>query len=140
MHEKDRDILRGMLRDFYDSPAVAVHCSDETVEKNLDAAIGPDPVLEGCVFEENEQIVGYALMTVCYNTEYGGRCVWLEDIFIRPDWQNHGIGTAFFEWVRTAYPDAVRFKLEVEPDNERAIALYRHWGFHDSPYIQMTFE
>ena len=84
VQEKDRAVLRKMLRDFYASPAVAIHCSDEIVEKNLDAAIGPNPQLQGVVFEEDGRIVGYALMTSCYNTEFGGQCVWLEELCIEP--------------------------------------------------------
>ena len=119
VQEKDRAVLRKMLRDFYASPAVAIHCSDEIVEKNLDAAIGPNPQLQGVVFEEDVRIVGYALMTSCYNTEFGGQCVWLEELCIEPEWQSHGLGTAFFDWVRQQYlPYELDGKEFFRPDGQ----------------------
>ena len=35
---------------------------------------------------------------------------------------------------------AVRFRLEVEEENERAVAVYKKAGYHPLPYMQMTKE
>ena len=80
VQEKDRVVLRKMLRDFYASPAVAIHCSDEIVEKNLDAAIGPDPQLQGVVFEEDGRIVGYGLRN--FASSRNGRAMDWEPLFL----------------------------------------------------------
>ena len=52
-----------------------------------------------------------------------------------------GIGTAFFRFLDEKYKDqAVRFRLEVEEDNERAVAVYKKAGYQPLPYMQMTKE
>ena len=34
----------------------------------------------------------------------------------------------------------MRFRLEVEEDNERAVAVYKKAGYQPLPYMQMTKE
>ena len=54
-----------------------------------------------------------------YSTEYGGMCVWVEDLYMKEEARGLGIGTAFFRFLDEKYKDqAVRFRLEVEEDNE----------------------
>ena len=45
-----------------------------------------------------------------------------------------------FAFIENYYPDAVRFKLEVEPENEFAVKAYQKYGYHVSPYFLMTKE
>ena len=47
-----------------------------------------------------------------------------------------GLGREFFSFLHKNRP-AARYRLEVEPDNERAIALYSSLGFTVLPYGQM---
>ena len=42
----------------------------------------------------------------------------------------------FFLYIEQHCP-AARYRLEVEPDNPRAIALYERRGFRFIPYLQM---
>lgn len=52
-----------------------------------------------------------------------------------------GIGSKFFEKLQDMYgDDSVRFRLEVEPENERAVAVYEKCGYKKLPYMQMTKE
>ena len=140
MEMGDLAAVRGMMRRFYDSPAVAILCSDEVLERNLKAAMDETSLLDGIVMVENDTIVGYGLAARAYNTEFGGECIWLEELSIEPEWQGKGIGSGVFEWLKQTYPNATRIRLEAEPDNLRAIGLYEHWGFKASPYLQMNYE
>ena len=45
-----------------------------------------------------------------------------------------------FAFIENYYPNAVRFKLEVEPENEFAVKAYQKYGYHVSPYFLMTKE
>lgn len=51
----------------------------------------------------------------------------LEQLWLDPQRQRHGIGTALLEEAKQRYPAGLF--LHVQEDNERALALYRRHGF-----------
>ena len=68
--------------------------------------------------------------------EASGLTVWIEELYIRPEFQGNGLGTQFFEFIQKEIP-ARRYRLEIEPDNEGARALYERLGFKSLDYSQM---
>lgn len=129
-----------MMRGFYDSPAVIHTPSDEVLRRDIRACLSDMPLLEGFIFEDEGEIAGYAMASKNYTTEYGGLCIWVEDLFLKEGYRSGGFSTRFFEFLENHYPDAIRFKLEVEPENERAVAAYRKNGYRVSAYYLMTKE
>ena len=118
-----------MMRVFYDSPAVLHTSSDEVLKNDIEACIGDCPYLDGYVFVEGGVIAGYSMVSKSFTTEYGGICAWIEDLYIREEFRRQGIAKKFFKALPGLYPDIVRFKLEVEPENERAIETYKNCGY-----------
>jgi ribosomal protein S18 acetylase RimI-like enzyme len=53
----------------------------------------------------------------------------LHQLYVRPSFQNHGIGRDIFAELETCFPDAEIMRLEVEPKNQRAISFYARLGF-----------
>ena len=140
MENRDAEEVFGMMRKFYDSPAVFHTSSDAVLRKDIEDRISDMPLAEGLVVEEDEKLLGYAMTALNYTTEYGGISVWIEDIYLKPEARGKGIATDFFAFIEKQYPQAVRFKLEVEQENEVAIAAYRRNGYSISPYFEMTKE
>ena len=140
MENRDAEEVFGMMRQFYDSPAVFHTSSDAVLRKDIEDCISDMPLVEGFVFEEDEKLLGYAMTALNYTTEYGGISVWIEDIYLKPEARGKGIATDFFAFIEKQYPQAVRFKLEVEQENEVAIAAYRRNGYSISPYFEMNKE
>ncbi|MCI5856245.1 MAG: GNAT family N-acetyltransferase [Agathobacter sp.] len=140
MKQNDAAEVYEMMRVFYDSPAVFHTSSDTVLKKDIEDCIGDTPFVEGFVFEEDGILLGYAMTAPSYTTEYGGPCIWLEDLYIKPEYRHMGLGTKLFAYLEQQYPDAVRFKLEVEQENEHAIAVYKKNGYGISPYFEMTRE
>ena len=140
MNPKDADEVFKMMREFYDSPAVFHTSSDSVLKKDIEDCIGENPFVEGFVFEEQGELLGYAMTAPSYTTEYGGVCIWVEDLFIKPDHRHKGLGSLFFSYLEQQYPHAVRFKLEVEQENKHAIDAYLKKGYDFSPYFEMTKE
>ena len=64
---------------------------------------------------------------------------WVEELYVRPAFQGRGCARQFFTWLEEHFP-AARYRLEVEPENERAMALYRRVGFEPLPYAQMILD
>ena len=141
MKQEDTQQVLDMMRIFYDSPAVIHKAPDEILLRDIEDSIGDNPYIEGYVLEENGTVAGYSMLARSYSTEYGGLCVWIEDIYIKPEYQGHGMGAQFFEYIHDLYKDkAVRFRLEAEEDNVNAVRLYKRCGYSELPYMQLTRE
>lgn len=140
MKQGDETEVLAMMRVFYDSPAVLHTSSDEVLKRDIADCISDMPYVSGYLFEVDGVVAGYAMTAVSYTTEYGGICVWLEDLYLKPEYRGKGLPNQFFMYLEEQYPEAVRFKLEVEKENEFAIAAYQKNGYGISPYIEMTKE
>lgn len=136
MVAKDRIPVLEMMRVFYASPALFTNGSEAIFEADIDHCINGSPYVEGYVFENEGTIQGYAMVAKSYSTEFGKPCIWIEDLYIQDAYRGLGIGSAFLQYIRQKYPDAI-LRLEVEAENERAIAVYRKCGFEELPYMEM---
>ena len=110
-----REVFR-MMRTFYDSPAVDHTASDATLKKDIDDCLSDLPYLEGFVMEQGSQMIGYAMTAVSYTTEYGGICIWIEDLYLEEAFRGKGAAGDFFAMLDREYPDAVH-RLEAEREN-----------------------
>lgn len=89
-----------------------------------------DPVCEALVVEsEDGTIVGFALYYTSYST-WKGRCLYLEDFFVLPEYRRGGIGSTLFQRVvEIARNRGVRrMDWQVLDWNEPAMAFYRRQG------------
>ena len=139
MNESDRESVMDMMRTFYASPAVLTNGSDEIFVADIEECVSDSPYADGYVFEVTGETIGYAMLAKSYSTEYGKRCIWIEDIYIKEDYRGKGIGSEFFRFLEENYPD-VLFRLEAEEENERAIHVYKKSGFDVMPYLEMKKE
>ena len=136
MEEKDRNQVLEMMRVFYASPAVWSDGSEEIFEADFTACISDSPFLEGYIFENAQDIQGYAMVAKSFSTEFGKPCVWIEDIYVKDAYRGLGIGSHFLKFIESKYPNAI-LRLEVEAENERAVNVYQKCGFEAIPYMEM---
>ena len=136
MIREDKEIIIDMMRVFYASPAVLSNGSEEIFEADVENCVNDSPYLEGFVFEENEEILGYGMIAKSFSTEFGKPCIWVEDLYLKPVYRGLGIGSKFFEYLEQNFTDCI-FRLEVEEENERAIHVYEKNGFEVLPYMEM---
>lgn len=137
--EKDRDAFLLMAQDFYDSPAVLDPVPIARHMATFDEMMRSDVYLRGFIFEVDGEIAGYATLNITFGHQCGGRIVWIEDLYVKAEYRSKGIGKAFFDFVHRTEP-AERYRLEVEPENERAIALYESIGYRYLGYNQYILE
>lgn len=139
MELRDFDKILVMMKVFYASDALLIHPEEGVLRKTLQDAIEAGPYVEGFVFCDEEVPVGYGIVAKSYSTEMGGRCVWIEDIYIKPEFRGQGLGTGFLQFVEDRYRDwAVRLRLEAEEENEKAMQVYRNAGFETLGYVQLV--
>ena len=136
MEDKDRSNVIEMMRVFYASPAVLSDGSEEIFKADIDNCIGECPYIEGYIFENTEDIQGYAMVAKSFSTEFGKPCIWIEDIYIKERYRGLRIGSLFLNYIERKYPNSV-FRLEVETENERAVNVYNKCGYEILSYMEM---
>ena len=132
----DKEVVMDMMRVFYASPAVLSNGSEEIFAADVENCVNDSPYLEGFIFEADEEIQGYGMIAKSFSTEFGKPCIWIEDLYLKPEFRGLGIGSRFFEYLENTYINCI-FRLEVEEENERAIHVYEKNGFAVLPYMEM---
>jgi GNAT superfamily N-acetyltransferase len=91
---------------------------------------GPRPFAEVLLAEEGGQVVGFALFFHTYSTFVGRPTLYLEDLFVRPEFRGRGYGKALLTALaRLAVERGCgRVEWSVLNWNEPAIAFYRSLG------------
>ena len=137
----DRNLLKTMFTEFYTSDAVLHSIPQAYHETALDELFSPASRQRAYLLEDGETPVGYALISEKFSHEAGGLELWVEELYLREAARGKGFGSAFFRCLlETAQKEGIaRVRLEVEPENTRAAALYAKLGFQTLPYNQMAW-
>jgi len=135
MKSDTNDVLE-MMKIFYTSPAVLSNGSDKIFRNDIEQCLSNSPYLEGYIFVNDNNILGYAMIAKSFSTEFGKNCIWIEDLYIKPKYQGQGIGTKFFNYIEQQYSNCV-IRLEVEEENLNAIHTYKKCGYEVLPYMEM---
>ena len=130
-----RDFI-ALSTDFYASDAVICPVPAKFHERAFDELMSSDRYIEFFLFIGDGKTAGYALIAKSYSREAGGAVVWVDELYLKPDYRGRGAAKQFFAFLEKRYA-AARFRLEVEDDNERAKRLYEKLGYRYLPYVQM---
>ena len=125
------------LQNDKDTPIEEYELKLDLRTATFDELMRSEEYLSAYIFECDGEPCGFGLLNITYGHEAGGRVVWIEEIYIREEYRGRGLGREFFEYVFANIP-AARYRLEVEPENERAVALYEKLGFEVLEYGQMV--
>jgi ribosomal protein S18 acetylase RimI-like enzyme len=136
MNKSDKDIVYNMMKEFYSSPAVSTNGSDEIFNTDIKYSIEDNPYLEGYVVEYNNKVIAYTMLAKSFSTEFGKPCIWIEDIYIIPEFRGQKLGEKIIAFIDEKYPKHL-IRLEAEDDNVRAIKLYEKCGFTRFPYVEL---
>jgi GNAT superfamily N-acetyltransferase len=128
-----------MIRAAKRGDEIGIHaliCELATYEREPDAVINSiedlgvhlfeEQICSALVAEENNQIVGFALWYTSYST-WKGKCLYLEDFYVIPEFRKSGIGNQLFDAVvAIAKASGVRrMDWQVLEWNELALSFYR---------------
>lgn len=134
----DKDFYLDSADKFYHSPAVLHPVPKACFLANFKEMTEGKTYLEGYIFESDGAPCGFAVVSKTFASEVGGLCVWIEDVYVLPDYRSKGLGKEFFDFLQKKYLwKAKRFRLEVEASNEKAIRFYKRQGFTELSYKQM---
>lgn len=137
----DYGLVIPMVLDFYHSDAVDHPVDRAVLEESFQDAVSPaEDLLRGLLIQSDGEPAGYMYITQCYSAEVGGRCVFIEEIYLKPEFRGRGLGTEVMAWLERAYPAARRFRLEVTRANSGAVHLYQKTGYQFLHYDQMVLD
>ena len=138
---EDHDLVVPMVQVFYRSDAVDHPVDAAILERSFqDAASPAEPLLRGLLIQWEDKPAGYMYLTQCYSAEVGGRCVFLEEIFLKEEYRRRGLGAQVMAWLEGEYPAARRFRLEVTQANQGAVHFYQKAGYAFLRYEQMVLD
>ena len=132
----DRSDYLTMASEFYSSPAVLHDIPRSYIENTFRELVSNSPYAKALIALSGGKPAGYILLALTWSQEAGGKVVWIDEIYVRPEARGSGAGCALIEAVRSRFP-AARYRLELEPDNDGARRLYERLGFTALPYEQM---
>ena len=96
----------------------------------LKSLFGPDPDAEAVFAYHDAEPVGFAVFCRRYSTYLGSPVLYLEDIFVLPEWRGHGVGREIMAYgaglaKARGYPMMTWTVLDW---NEPAIGFYENLG------------
>lgn len=124
----DAALLRRLIWELaeYEKAADQVRTTEADIARD---GFGANPQFRAVIAEWQGQPAGYALFFSFYST-WRGTGLFLEDLFVRPDFRGRGVGKALLASVaRVAeHENGAFIRWEVLNWNQPAIALYKALG------------
>ena len=122
-----------LIVDFIHELAAYEKLADQVAVRPNDITtglFGPQPKAHAMIAEADGGPVGFALFFYTFSTFVGRPGLYVEDIYIRPDFRNKGIGKGFFGKLaeKAAAEGCGRIEWAVLDWNEPAIAFYEGLG------------
>jgi GNAT superfamily N-acetyltransferase len=124
----DVALLRTLIRELAEFERELDLCVIEEADLARDG-FGPNPKFRALIAEWDGQPAGYAVYFGYYST-WAGSGLYLEDVFVRPQFRRKGIGLALLaEVARIALQENCRaMRWEVLDWNKGAVDLYKSLG------------
>ena len=123
--------LSQMMQDFY---AIDFYPFDEQKTKDNFGKFINNENYGNCfkiIFEG--EIAGYIILVKYFSFEFGGEILFLDELFVKPEFQGKSLGKKALEFVKD-FSVVNQFKvvlLEIENHNEKAKKLYENYGFEN---------
>ena len=111
----------------YEGLADEVLATEEGLRK---AMFGPNPRAEAVIGYSGDEPVGFALFFHTFSTFLGSPSLYLEDLFVLPEWRGNGLGRQLLSYLsRLALErDCGRLEWAVLDWNEPSIRFYKGLG------------
>jgi len=130
--------LVSLMTEFYAEAGFTLPIA--AVEHAFEQLVGEPRLGQVWLLECEGQPAGFIVLTVSFSIEYGGFRGFVDDFFVRAQYRRRGLGAVALDEVRRACKArGVRALLvEVGPENETALRVYRRSGFADSGHLLLT--
>jgi GNAT superfamily N-acetyltransferase len=101
-----------------------------TVESLTESLFGERPVAGALIGRVNGELAGYALYFFTFSSFIGRAGIWLEDLYVKPEFRRQGLGKAMVKAVARvgAERNCGRFEWTALNWNKNALDFYRKLG------------
>jgi GNAT superfamily N-acetyltransferase len=125
---EDAALIRALIQELAEYEGKAGHVQTTEADIARDG-FGTDAKFRTFIAEWDSQVAGFAVFFPYYST-WRGSGMYLEDLYVRPEFRRRGIGTALLAQVtRTARDESCTFvRWAVLDWNEPALNLYASLG------------
>src|SRR5579862_1612808 len=72
---------------------------EATVQDLQESFFGPKPIAGALFARSNQDLVGYAIYFFTFSSFVGRRGIWLEDLYVKPQFRKQGFGRALIRAV-----------------------------------------
>ncbi|HEX8546693.1 MAG TPA: GNAT family N-acetyltransferase [Cytophagaceae bacterium] len=135
----DDDIVRKLMHNFYSNDQKENSIPDKKITDTLRHLRGCPSAGSILLIEKGVEGIGYSLLINFWSNEYGGNMLIIDELYIRPEYRNVGVGSKFLSYLKeSGYNNAVALELEVLPNNFKALEWYKKLGFQTSDRTFMT--
>jgi GNAT superfamily N-acetyltransferase len=124
---QDAPAITAMIHEFAEFEHLETSVLEEDIERD---GFGPAPKFRAVVAEWNGEPAGYAIFFEFYSSFQGRAGIFIDDLFVRPQYRQQGIGKALLAHVAAlAYKEGYFcLRWEVLDWNATAIDFYRSLG------------
>jgi len=125
-----RNDVAEMMRRLYEEDRGDFEVDNSRFAPNIEHLITHPSTGQIVLFLKDSELRGYALLVPYWSNEFGGTLLFVDELFVVPEFRNRGIGRGFFSYVEQEPPfKPVALGLAVNPGNGRARRLYESLGF-----------
>ncbi len=127
--ERDVPLILRLIRGLAEYEKLA-HEMTVTEDGLRETLFGAQPAAEVIIAYAGDVPAGFALFFPNYSTFLGRPGLYLEDLFVLPEWRGHGLGLALMKRLAAIAVErgCGRFEWSVLDWNEPAIGFYRSLG------------
>ena len=127
----DSDVILGFIQALasYEKEPDAVHTTSAQLRSQL---LSTNPPFRSIIAEWAGTPCGFALYFQNYSTWRGCAGIYLEDLYVEPEFRQRGIGRSLLEWLarETVQMGGERLEWSVLDWNTPALDFYRSLGAH----------
>lgn len=124
---EDVPIILSFIREMAEFEKLPVYATEEGLKEVL---FGEHPAAQVILVYVGDKAIAYANYFFTFSSMLGKRGIWLDDIYVRPDYRGKKIGRSIMAYVAQVAidHDCGRFEWSVLDWNENAIKFYKKLG------------
>ncbi len=136
---RDLPVLLRMMRNLAEQPP-ALPFDEEDVRAALEPFLADANLGQAWLLWLGQKPVGYVILTLGYSFEFRGRDAFVDELYIEPEFRRMGLGRRAMEVVEEKARElgVNALHLEVDRENEAALALYRRAAYVDHHRYLLT--